>query len=402
MPSYDYEAAHQVSGRIERGVIEADSERHARQQLRARELLPLAVQAQAQRTAGARATRRRMNRYELGWVNRQLAALLGAGLTLESALTAVMEQADRKAVAELLLAVRSDVRAGHRLCDAMAAHPREFPATHRALIEAGEQSGELAQVMQRLADYSESQDALRSKMLTALLYPAIVTLVAVGIIIFLLTHVVPQVVGAFAQTRQELPWLTRLLLAVSDFATQHGGWLVLALAGAALLGRWALRYPATRLVWHSRLLRLPLVGRFIQGVNTERFAATLAILSASGVPLLKALEASGRTLANIRLQQAVDEATRQVREGSTLAAALRRQKVFPPMLIHLIESGEHTGKLPLMLEGAARTLAADLELRAARLAAILEPLLTLLMGGLVLFVVLAIMLPIIEINQMVL
>lgn len=401
MPTYQYEAA-DGAGRIERGLIDADSERHARQSLRARGLLPLALHATGA-AAGARRSfgAARIRDTELGWLTRQLAGLLAAGLPLEQALSASLEHAQRRHLTHLLASIRADVRAGHRFCDALSTHPRDFPPIYCALVEAGEHSGELPQVMERLANYIESRGDLRGKILTAFIYPAIVTLVAVAVVIFLLSYVVPQVVSAFNHTQQTLPWLTRTMLAISGFIQD---WGLLAAAGIATLlalWRWILRDPDARLAWHSRILRLPVVGRYVLGLNTARYAATLAILAGSGVPLLTALETAGRTLGNDRLQLAAAEAGRMVREGSSLMAALQAQKVFPPLLIHMIGSGERTGALPEMLERAATTLSRELERRALALTAALEPAMTLIMGGIVLVIVLAVMLPIIEINQMI-
>lgn len=402
MPTYQYEAAN-AAGRSERGLIDADSERSARQALRARGLLPLSVRAAGggRGKPGQVLKGPRISDSDLGWLTRQLASLLAARLPLEAALSATLEQAERQHVAHTLASVRADIRAGHRLGEALAARPRDFPPIYRALIDAGEQSGDLSQVMEKLADYIESRGALRNKILTAFIYPIIVTVVSIAIVIFLLSYVVPQVVGAFSQAHQTLPLLTRLMLAISGFVRDWGVIAAVGLAALFALWRWRLRHPAARLSWHARVLRLPLVGRYVLGVNTARYAATLGILTSSGVPLLGALEAAGRTLNNDKLRLAVDEATRNVREGSPLAAALQAQKVFPPLLIHLIGSGERTGELPSMLERAARTLSSELERRALTMTALLEPLMILIMGGIVLLIVLAVMMPIIEINQMI-
>lgn len=402
MPSYRYEAA-TATGHIERGLIDAENERNARQLLRSRGLLPLSVQQTGMTRLRQHHTRwgKRLSDAELGWVTRQLASLLAAGLPLETALSATLEQSDDPRISDVLAAVRADVRAGHRLCDAMAAHPRDFPDVYRALIDAGEQSGDLSRVMERLAEYIESRGSLRSKILTSFIYPVIVIIVATVVVFFLLSYVVPQVVGAFQHARQTLPWLTRALLFVSGGVQQHGLAAAALIAAMVAVWRLQLRRPAARLRWHARVLRLPLVGRYVAGVNTARYAATLAILTGAGVPLLAALDASARTLANDRLRLAAGEATALVREGSSLAGALRRQKVFPPLLIHLIDSGERTGKLPAMLERASQTLSAELERRALAMTALLEPLMTLVMGGIVLLIVLAIMLPVIEVNQLI-
>ncbi|VCU68680.1 Type II secretion system protein F [Pigmentiphaga humi] len=403
MPSYRFEAADAV-GKLDRGLIDADSPRAARAQLRARGLTPLAVEeAGAQRSgSGGRGwLGARMSDSELAWATRQLASLLAARLPLDAALTATAEQAEKKHVTEVMTAIRADVRAGHRLADALATRPRDFPEIYRALVAAGEESGDLAHVMEKLADYIEERNALRTKVLTAFIYPAVVALVSIGIVIFLLGYVVPQVVSAFSQARQELPMLTRVMLNLSDFV-RSWGWLVgLALALALTGWRMLLRSPAPRLAWHSRLLKMPLAGRFILGLDAARFASTLAILTGSGVPLLRALDAARQTLGNDRLRASVDDATSRVREGVSLASALQVQKTFPPLLVHLIASGEKTGTLPELLERASQTLSREVERRAMALTALLEPLMILLMGGFVLLIVLAVLMPIIEINQLV-
>src|SRR5690554_2678858 len=400
MPSYQYEAV-DAAGRTDRGTIDADSERSARHALRARGLLPLALRETRKRTGKGWNAVSRISDADLGWLTRQLASLLAARLPLEAALRATMEQAERKHVARVLAAVRDDVRAGHRLGQALAAHPKDFPAIYQALVDAGEQSGNLAQVLERLADYIETRGALRNKVLTAFIYPAIVTVVSIAIVIFLLTYVVPQVVGAFSQAQQTLPLLTRMMLSASHFARNWGLASVTGLAVLFGLWRLYLRNPSARLAWHARVLRLPVLGRYAMGVDVARFSATLAILTGSNVPLLTALHAARRTLKNHKLQAAVDEATGRVREGSPLAQALQAQKVFPPLLTHLVDSGERTGELPAMLDRAAKVLSMELERRAMTMTAILEPLMTLIMGGIVLVIVLAVMMPIIEINQLV-
>ena len=402
MPAYRYEAA-DARGQVERGLIEADNGRNARQALRSRGLLPLSLRpAHTGAAAAGRLLKGpRINDADLCWLTRQLASLLAARLPLDTALSATLEQAERRHLVDTLASVRADVRAGHRLGQALAAHPRDFPAIYRALIDAGEESGDLAQVMEKLADYIESRSALRNKILTAFIYPAIVTLVSIAIVIFLLSYVVPQVVGAFNQAHQALPLLTRLMLSASDLVRHWGGVAALALIALFALWRWQLRHAAFRLAWHARVLRLPLLGRYVLGVNTARYAATLSILTGGGVPLLAALDVAARTLGNDKLRLAADEAARQVREGSSLASALQAQKAFPPLLVYLTGSGERTGALPAMLERASRTLSNELERRAMTMTALLEPLMILAMGGIVLVIVLAIMMPIIEINQMI-
>jgi general secretion pathway protein F len=403
MPAFRFEASNSA-GRIESGLLEADGARQARLQLKDRGLTPISVEATA--SDGAVGSKHsgvsgRLKNADLAICTRQLASLLAAGLPLGQALAVVTEQAETDIVRERFGAVRSEVLAGHSLSDAMNRFPKDFPDIYRSLVTAGEQSGNLSLVMERLADHVESRSALAQKVGLAFLYPAVVTLVAISVIIGLLTYVVPQVVGVFSQTRQKLPFLTIAMLEISNFL-RDWGWLVLAaLIVAWFAWRFALRRPEIRLAWDALVLRMPIVGRIVRGVNTARFSSTLAILAASGVPLLKALEAGGQTLGNTALKANVADAIARVREGAPLARALGIQKQFPPMLIHFIASGESTGKLPEMLDRAATAQAAEVERKTMALTTLLEPLLVVGMGIVVLLIVLAVLLPIIEINTMV-
>ena len=402
MASFHFEASN-AAGRIEQGLIEADSARAARTSLRARGLVPLAVAAVAvgRGSLSAPFRRRRFSESELALATRQLSSLLAAKLPLATALAATIDGTEHAAVREVLSGVRSEVVAGHRLADALAQFPLEFPEVYRATVAAGEETGDLAQVMERLADYIEERQALRGKILAAFVYPAVVTAVAAAIVFFLMTYVVPQVVEVFRQTRQALPWPTRALLATSEILRAGGLWIALGLVLAAFgLQRWLSR-PGPKAAWDALALRLPVVGRMLRSVNTARFASTLAILTAAGVPLLRALEAARATLSNAVLARAVSEAITAVREGSTLARALGAAKVFPPMLVHLAASGEATGELASMLQRAANNLAREVERRALLLTTLLDPLLILAMGALVLGIVLAVLMPIMEINQLV-
>lgn len=402
MPAFRFEAA-DAAGKISQGVLDADSARHARAMLRERGLTPLEVSGVQEAAVGRSASllAPRLKPAELALVTRQLASLLAARLPIEQALSAVVEQAERASVRERFAAVRSEVVSGQTLSQALARHPRDFPDVYRALVAAGEQSGDLARVMVRLADYVESRTALQQRVMLAFTYPAIVTVVATLVIIALLTYVVPQVVGVFSQTRQALPWLTVGLIAVSDFV-RDWGWLVLLAGGAAFIAfRMALRSPSFRLAWHARLLSMPVAGRLILGMNTARFTSTLGILTSSGVPLIRALEAGARTLGNDALRRVVDEAIDRVREGAPLSRSLAAGKRFPPVMIHMIASGEATGELPDMLERTASQLSQETERRTMTLTSLLEPMLILLMGAVVLVIVLAVLLPIIEINQLV-
>lgn len=398
MALFDYQAAN-AQGRIEKGQVDADSPRGARQLLRGRGLTP--VQVSAARSAGSGWAARRLSASELAWATRQLASLLAASLPLEGALSAVIEQAERPHVAQALTAVRADVRAGQRLTVALAARPRDFPPIYRALVGAGEDSGDLARVMERLADYIEERNALQAKVLTAFIYPAAISLVSVAIVIFLLSYVVPQVVTAFVQARQTLPMLTQVMLAASAFLRSWGMWVGLGIAALVVAWRLALRKPGLRLRWDAMLLRVPMVGRFVLGVNSARFASTLAILLDAGVPLLRALEAARQTLGNALLARCAHDVSARVREGAALGSALKVQKVYPPILVHLVASGEKTGSLAPLLDRAAQTISREIERRAMALTALLEPTMILVMGGVVLTIVLAVLMPIMEMNQLV-
>ena len=384
MPAYRYQAA-DPSGKFQKGILDADSARQARAMIRDRGLTPLEVETLENRQAsgGSVVIGGRLRDSDLALCTRQLASLLTARLPLERALNAVIEQAESAKVRERFAAVRSDVVGGQTLSQAMAKFPRDFPDTYRALVGAGEQSGDLAKVMAKLADYVESRTALVSKVKMAFTYPAIVTFVALAVIVALLTYVVPQVVGVFNQTRQKLPLLTVILIQVSDFVRVYG-WVVVAAIVAAVVA-----------------FHMPMFGRLIRGVNTARFASTLSILTGSGVPLIRSLEAGAATLSNEALKANVLDALARVREGVPLSRALGAGKQFPPMLIHMIASGEATGELPEMLERAAQTMSQEVERRTLTMTTLLEPILILIMGAIVLMIVLAVLLPIIEINQLV-
>ena len=398
MPQFDYQAL-TASGSTEKGRLDADSAKGARQALKGRGLTPVELRPVSANAGNWR--RRALSATELAWATRQLSSLLAARLPLEAALSAVIEQAEQAHVVQALTAVRTDVRAGQRLTVALAARPRDFPPIYRALVGAGEDSGDLGRVMERLADYIEERNALQAKVITAFIYPGAISLVSVAIVIFLLSYVVPQVVTAFVQARQTLPLLTRVMLEASAFTRELGIWVGLGVAALVVAWRVALRRPELRLRWDAALLRVPMVGRFLIGVNSARFASTLAILIDAGVPLLRALDAARQTMSNASLARAADDVASRVREGAPLGAALKVQKVFPPILVHLVTSGEKTGALAPLLERAAETISREIERRAVTLTALLEPAMILVMGGVVLTIVLAVLMPIMEMNQLV-
>ncbi|MGO4381764.1 type II secretion system inner membrane protein GspF [Pseudoduganella sp. RAF53_2] len=405
MPAFRYEAVDE-NGASKKGVVNADSARSARADLRAQGLVPIKVDAiAAQVDASGVATRRgfgeKLSTTELALFTRQMASLLEAGLPLEQAFTALLEQAERQYVRDLIASIRSEVIGGASLSDVLSRHPRDFAEIYRALVASGEQIGQLSRVLSRLADYIERRNALVQKVRLAFTYPAIVTVVAFLIVIFLLTYVVPQIVSVFANTKQKLPFLTIVMLAISDFVRHYGFVVLAALIAAWVSWRRALQNPALKLRWHTWLLTAPLYGKFERSLNTSRFASTLAITTGSGVPILRALETSRDTLSNMAMRTLVEQASDAVREGVSLARALSAQKHFPPMLIHMIRAGEITGELPAMLDRAASAQEADLERRTLTIAGLLEPFLILAMGVVVLLIVLAVLMPIIEINQLV-
>ena len=406
MPAFRYEAV-DAGGLTKKGVVNADSPRAARSDLRTQGLVPIKVDAisgqvdEAGKTKSRVSFGDRLSTAELALFTRQLASLLEASLPLEQAFSALLEQAERAYVRDLVASIRSEIMGGSSLSDALSQHPRDFADIYRALVASGEHIGQLSRVLSRLADYIERRNAMVQKVKLAFTYPAIVTIVAFAIVIFLLTYVVPQIVSVFANTKQQLPFLTVMMLAISDFVRNYGWIVALLVIGLFTAWRMALRDPAIKMRWHSWLLNAPMYGKFERSLNTARFASTLAITTGSGVPILQALQTSRDTLSNVAMRQQVEDATNNVREGVSLARALSAHKHFPPMLIHMIRAGEVTGELPAMLDRAASAQESDLERRAMMIAGLLEPMLILAMGVVVLLIVLAVLMPIIEINQLV-
>ncbi|GAB7537872.1 type II secretion system inner membrane protein GspF [Burkholderia sp. 3C] len=404
MSAFRYEAIDQA-GRTLKGVLEADSARAGRGQLRTQGLTPLSVELAASRKQGERKQRlsigRKLSQREQAILTRQLASLLIAGLPLSESLSVLSEQSERDYVRELMASIRAEVVGGHTFANALTQHPNDFPEIYRALVAAGEHTGKLGIVLSRLADYIEQSNALRQKIVLAFTYPGVVTMIAFGIVTFLLSYVVPQVANVFTSTKQQLPTLTILMLALSNFV-RHWWWA--SLAGVAVMvfaiGK-VLARPAPRLAFDTWALTAPLFGKLVRGYNTVRFASTLGILTAAGVPILRALQAAGETLSNRAMIAKVDDAIVRVREGISLSRALGNTKTFPPVLVHLIRSGEATGDVTTMLDRAAEGESRELERKTMFLTSLLEPLLILAMGGVVLVIVLAVMMPIIELNNMV-
>ncbi|MBI3155644.1 MAG: type II secretion system inner membrane protein GspF [Burkholderiales bacterium] len=400
MPAYRYEAL-DAAGRSAGGLVEADNARAARAQLRGRGLVPLAVAPVASAgDAGAapRFTRRAFGRTGLAVWTRQLAGLVASGLPLERALTALADEAETERQRDLVAHLRAEVNAGSSFARALASAPREFDEVYRAVVAAGEASGALGGVLERLADDLEERQALRAKLLGAMLYPAIVSALAVLIVIFLLTYVVPQVASVFTGSNRALPALTRAMLALAKFV-RHWGWAVALVAVGSVTALVMLRRgEAFRRRSDAFVLRLPLAGRLARGYEAARFAGTLSMLAAAGVPILKALQAAAETLANRALRADALDALTQVREGAPLASAIAAHPRLPGLLAMFARLGEQTGQLPTMLQRAAAQLAAEVQRRAMALATILEPLLVVAMGVVVLLIVLAVLMPIIQLN----
>jgi general secretion pathway protein F len=404
MPAYQFTAL-EPDGKTRKGVIEADTARGARSSLRAQSLVPLDVvavintQSTAAKSTGLFAPRRVFSNTTLTVWTRQLAGLVGSGLPLERALTALTDEAESESQRGLVASLRSEVNGGAPFATALASHPREFSDIYCAVIGAGEQSGNLGEVLNKLADDLEEQQVLRSKLIGAALYPAIVTLIATVIVIFLVSYVVPQVASVFVGSKRALPFLTVAMLAISGFIRSWGWLLLLVMIGSGAALRMALRVESVRERFDAAWLELPLVGRMARGYNAARFSGTLAMLALAGVPILRGLQTAAMTLSNRALRKDAMTALVQVREGATLAGALSQHKRFPSLLSMFARLGEQTGQLPKMLDHAAKQLGNEVQRRALALATILEPLLIVVMGVVVLLIVLAVLLPIIQMNQ---
>ncbi len=400
MPAYKFEAL-DAGGKSTTGLLDAESAKAARAQLRAQSLVPLEVTqvASAGTTGqGLQFKRRVFSSTSLTVWTRQLAGLVGSGLPLERALTALSEEAEDPRQRELVAHLRSEVNGGSTFARALGSASREFDEVYRGVVAAGEQSGALGGVLERLADDMEGRQELKGKLIGATLYPAIVSLIAVVIVVFLVTYVVPQVATVFTSSKRSLPALTIAMLGISAFL-RDWGWLVLiAIVGGLGVLLLMLRNEVFRQSFDAGWLNLPLIGKLSRGYNAARFAGTLAMLAGAGVPILKALQAAAETLSNRAMRADAMEALVQVREGAPLASALAGKKRFPGILAMFSRLGEQTGQLPLMLDRAARQLGTEVQRRALQMATILEPLLIVAMGGVVMLIVLAVLLPIIQLN----
>jgi len=403
MGAFEYTAV-DPGGKERKGILEGDTARQVRQLLRERQLLPLTVTEVAEREASRQLSftlRPTMSANDLALVTRQLATLVQSSMPLEEALLAVSEQTESTRVKSVLIGVRSKVMEGHTLADGFADFPKAFPEIYRATVSAGEQSGHLDAVLERLADYTEGRQVLRQKIQHAMIYPVVLTVLALLIVSGMLVYVVPKVVGVFSNSGRALPGLTVFLIALSNFLRDYGLYLLVGLVGVVFAARRALRQPGPRRWRDALLLHIPLIAKLVRGSNTARFTRTLSILTGSGVPVLEALRISAEVVTNVPMREAVEGAAARVREGAPIGKSLAVGGYFPPLCVHLISSGEASGKLDAMLTRAATNQEREMDGLIAALLGILEPALIVTMGIIVLVIVLAILLPIFELNQLV-
>ncbi|MCH8503057.1 MAG: type II secretion system inner membrane protein GspF [Ectothiorhodospiraceae bacterium] len=409
MGAFEYSAL-DAQGKELKGVLEGDTPRQIRQQLREKGWVPLAVDAVAERGSGRETSgsggrrpllRSGMSASELALITRQLATLIGSGLPLEEALRASARQCEKQRSRSMMTAVRSKVMEGYSLADGLAQFPRAFPEMYRATVAAGEQTGNLDLVLERLADYAETRQEMQQKVQLALFYPAILVSVAILVVVLLLTFVGPEVTQAFTTAGQTLPGLTVALIATSDFLRDYGVWLLLGIVLLVTAFVYALRYKSFRYRFHQVQLRLPLVKRIVRGANAARFARTFSILANAGVPVLEAMRISAEVMTNLPMREAVENAAVMVREGTGISRALERSDQFPPMLLHLVASGENSGRLEQMLERAAINQEREVQGLVGTALTVMEPVIILIMGAIVLVIVLAIMLPIFQMTDLV-
>ncbi|GAA0838876.1 GspF family T2SS innner membrane protein variant XcpS [Marinobacter szutsaonensis] len=402
MPAYEYKAL-DARGKQKHGVLEADAPRAVRQQLREKGLTPLAVEpaVEKQRRASPLSGRGSLTASDLALVTRQLATLIQSGIPVEQALSAAAQQSARPRIRSMLIAIRAKVMEGYSLADSLGEFPKAFPRLYRSTVAAGEHAGHLDLVLNRLADYTENRQEARQKIQLAAIYPIILSFVAIAIVVFLLTYVVPDIIEVFLKQGQELPALTMAMLAMSEFLGTYGVYLLIILIVALIGFRVALRKPGFRKRFHKRLLHLPLVSGMVRGVNTARYASTLSILTTSGVPLVEAMRIAGEVLSNDYLRERLRDAARKVSEGGALHRSLEQTGYFPPMMLHMIASGEASGELDSMLERTARMQENTLQSKIAAIVGLFEPMMLLVMGVVVLIIVLAIMLPILNMSNLV-
>ncbi len=407
MGAYTYQAL-DAKGKKIKGVLEGDSERHVRSQLRSRHLKPLDVKASRRESAkdGRSGFSLALGTPRLGYrdvslVTRQLASLVQSGLPLDEVLQATARQSRKPAVKSVLLQVRSRVLEGLSLAQAMAEIPRVFNSLYRAMVRAGESSGYLGPVLEQLADYTERSQETRQKLQMAMVYPLIMLFVSLSVVTLLMVKVVPKLIELFDRNQQDLPMITKILIAISHFMVNYGLFLLLAIVALAVLVKWLLKAESRRRQWHRIMLRIPLVGGLVLQAETARYASTLGLLVNSGVPLLESLRIASQVLSNTEMQRASLEVAVAVQEGSSLHRALDQTRIFPPLLVQMAASGEANGKLAEQLLHAAKNQERELEFSVNTGLGLLEPVMVLFMAGLVMFIVMAILLPIFQMNQMV-
>ncbi|SON51082.1 type II secretion system inner membrane protein GspF [Vibrio tapetis] len=404
MAAFEYKAL-DAKGKQKKGAIEGDNARQVRQKLKELGLIPVEVIETKAKAAKASASgftlQRGISTNELALITRQLSTLVQAGMPLEECIKAVAEQSDKPRIRTMLVSVRSRVVEGYTLSDSLGDYPHVFDDLFRAMVAAGEKSGHLDTVLDRLADYAENRQKMRSKMQQALIYPVMLTLIAVSVVAFLLATVVPKIVDQFVQMGQKLPTSTEILLSASNFVQNWGFVLVLVILALIMLLKVALRRPKFRLAWDKRILYLPVIGKVARGLNTSRFARTLSICTSSAIPLLDGMKVAADVMSNQYVKEQVLIAADKVREGASLRKSLEQTKLFPPMMLHMIASGEQSGELEQMLTRAADNQDRDFESLVAMALGIFEPLLIVFMAGIVLFIVIATLMPILELNNLV-
>lgn len=402
MPAYEYKAL-DARGKQKQGVVEADAPRAVRQQLREKGLTPLTVEPAVQKRTPSNplSSGGSLAAADLALVTRQLATLIQSGIPIEQALSATAQQTAKPRIRSMLIAIRAKVMEGYTLADSLGEFPKAFPRLYRSTVAAGEHAGHLDLVLNRLADYTENRQEARQKIQLAAIYPIILSFVAIAIVVFLLTYVVPDIIDVFVKQGQELPALTQAMLAMSEFLSTFGVYLLVLLVAAFMAFRYALTKPAFRMRFHKRLLHLPLFAGMVRGVNTARYASTLSILTTSGVPLVDAMRIAGEVLSNDYLRQELRDAARKVSEGGSLHRALDQSGYFPPMMLHMIASGEASGELDSMLERTANMQENTLQSKIAAIVGLFEPMMLLIMGVVVLIIVMAIMLPILNMSNLV-
>lgn len=404
MGAFAYKALDQ-GGRNKSGVMEADNARQVRAQLREQQLIPIEVEQVSERTQakGGKVTlfRQGISAADLALLTRQIATLVESALPIEEALQAVAEQCEKPRHKNMMMAVRSKVVEGHSLADAMAEYPQVFDQLYRAMVAAGEKSGHLDTVLNRLADYTEKRNQTRSQVVQALIYPSLMLVIAMLVVIALLTQVVPKIVGQFDSMGQDLPTITKIMIGISDWLRDYvliAGVVILLLV---ILAQRLLQQPALKLRYHQLILRLPVLGKVSRGLNTARFARTLSILTSSAVPLLESMRIAGGVLENLHIRNQIADAAERVKEGSSLRAALEKTRMFPPMMMHMIASGERSGELQQMLGRAADNQDREFEAQVSVALKVFEPLLIVSMAAIVMFIVMAILQPILALNNMV-